>query len=176
MFTAKKNSTAKLGLALLAIAVVGLLATGCSQNSPLAPSDNGLDALLKSKAAGNHADGSIFVTPQKGGVLKLEVVGARTELHIPSGAVAEPVEITGSVESFMTENGMTFIYDFGPDGLVFLEPAKLKIKTDDKRDKVLTLWWFNPATDQWEFQACASPDANGTSQFRINHFSKYAIS
>ncbi len=176
MLTAKKTLLTKLGLAALILTASALLLAGCSTDAPLAPSDNGLDALLRGRLPTASNAGDLKIGPDRGGVLTIGVDGELSRLIISRGAVESEVTITAEVHNFTTARGTVRVYDFGPDGLVFLKPVMLVLKADVPRGTVLKLWWFNPATGAWEFQESVAPNRRGVTVFKIHHFSKYAIS
>ncbi|HEU4437506.1 MAG TPA: hypothetical protein VFR89_08575 [candidate division Zixibacteria bacterium] len=109
-----------------------------------------------------------------GGVLAIPVQNTDrvSLLTIPLGSLLQPTYITASAR-FDSRLNATF-YDFGPDGLAFLRPALLAHRAPGLNGKVLYLWYFNPATKQWE-KAGSSTVILGTATFSILHFSKWAV-
>lgn len=93
-------------------------------------------------------------------------------LTIPTGSLLQPVYITASAAFDSAENA-TF-YNFGPDGLQFLKPVSLVHRAREPDGTTLILWYYNPATGQWEKTGSATVVA-GTATFSILHFSKYAV-
>lgn len=141
----------------------------------------GKPGLWSLSGASDHVD-----VGWDGGTVVLNFTGAVSELVIPEGAVcvgAEDdetsecaVQITAQAVLVKTVFGPVAFFDFGPDGLQFAKPAVLYLKTRLQSGEVLRLFWFNPETGKWERQYRAKVDDDGVVEFKIYHFSKYAIS
>ncbi len=182
------KSFAVLGLGVAALAVA-LMVPGCS-NTPLAPTvgDNSRDAIqygdaqLQDPAAMAKLLGSLLSDTDSvlvggdGGAINLSLGGARSSLHVPNGALNASVSITALAWQFPTPWGTVTLYDFGPNGLAFTKAATLTLSTNLAKGTVLTLYWYNPSTGQWEVQAQSTVKNDGSVEFPIWHFSKYGIS
>lgn len=171
------------------LGVIGItlffLAFSCSQKTPTAP--------VVSQAP-NPAAGQVSTVPSVnlpivsdllgdtvgkligwlGGVLAIPVQNTNrvSLLTFPVGSLLQPTYITASAR-FDSRANITF-YDFGPDGLAFLKPVLLAHRAPDQNGKVLYLWYYNPATMQWE-KAGSTTVVLGTATFSILHFSKWAV-
>jgi len=205
MHNAKAKSLLKTGLAALVCAAFMVFAVGCSTNAPVAPS-NGDPTNLKALNAVLDAFGTdpfasiataddlakqvwyIYTVEeyadvrQDGGTIYLELNGVSSQLEVPKNAVCEEADsncfVRIDVEAIYlwTFYGDIVFYDFGPDGLVFNEDCTLLLDSKLPEGTVLTLFWYNPDTRQWEVDQQGEADHKGVVEFEINHFSKYAIS
>ena len=100
----------------------------------------------------------------------------RTGIVFPPAAVLQETEIEMKVvECFNRVDGMIYEYDFGPDGQQFAKTCTLFLELSGRNGKLLTLWWYNPETLDWE-AVRTEYLKNGRVSFKsINHFSKYGI-
>lgn len=178
------------------VSLVGLLLTislsvvylaGCSSNSTapeeLIPSDpqanwfdvatNGNDAAKGPKI---EIEGDLDVLPVgiAGGELSFSVEGIAVELDVPAGAVSTDVEITVDATRIKTVLGPIYLFDFGPDGLVFDKPLQLH-QPMPAGQRFAYLYYYNPETKAWELQQSVRV-VNGVAVFNIYHFSKYGVS
>jgi len=118
-----------------------------------------------------------------GATIYLNLGNGVSSFDIPNGAVCNNydgdgqcvVRITAKAAWFQTPYGNLALYDFGPDGLQFAKDCKLRVPTGFGFGKLISLYWFNPSTGQWEVQQSNKTDKQGFVQFNISHFSKYAI-
>lgn len=197
MLTAKKTPLFRLGLATLTLGVLAVLAAGCSQNAPNAPTDPDLDGLkaiahvegeygpdpLTAGAQDGPAkivtvsveSGEAVIGPE-GGVINLGLGSAASQFVVPHHALTEDVLIRVLAGKFPTPQCEVYLFDFSPDGLKFIRPATLTLHDDFQQGKLAKLYWFNPQTGLWQLQQVGKPDKKGNITFQIFHFSKYAIS
>lgn len=192
MFTAKKNSITKLAFAMLSIAVLGLLAVGCSQNSPLAPTTAGFEANAAPNKPGTSTptaneyatrefytvvNGSTAVIGPGGGTLNISFDdGAGATFAVPPLSLKRDVLITAQPSVVQAAAGPMYVFDFSPDGLRFLRPAILTLDADFVPGQPVKLYWLNERTGKWQVENIGIPDSDGKVKFQIFHFSKYAIS
>lgn len=174
--------------------VVGMSSiTGCG-NTPTGPvdQDHSLSALQfvdQQSGAGEplvsdsayarvlegllHDLTSLLVGPG-GGTLEVQLGDNSGTLRIPPGALRRLVRITmGALQHETPWNNAT-IFEFGPDGLVFILPAMLTLETDRPDGTLLRIYWWNPDKRVWVFQQAATV-RDGRVSFMIRHFSKYGI-
>lgn len=146
-------------------------------SDPFATLDSvGHDASALGKLIGTiYSDNDTVQANAEGGTIDLLLGNAVSSLEIPENALSTSVLVTVVALQVPTPYGDVTLYDFGPDGLSFSEPAVLTLETDLPKGTVLHLSWFDPATDRWEFQESAETDLNGKVEFHIRHFSKYGI-
>ena len=206
MKVAKGNSLIKTGFAALALVFLAAIVISCSSEAPFAPvvydqtSFKALNSVLNefgtdpfstlTDSDGNLAksgrweiveDSDYADVGADGGVITLKLRGAVSTFEIPKDAVCAHcdkdcvVRINAKALLFNTPFGPLVLYDFGPDGLVFDKDCKLKIEAGFK-DRVVDLFWFNPDTGVWELEQTVRVDKRGKAEFKIRHFSKYAIS
>ncbi|UCD62842.1 MAG: hypothetical protein JSW34_08735 [Candidatus Zixiibacteriota bacterium] len=117
-----------------------------------------------------------------GGLITLVSVGtsATQELLVPENTL--PYDVTISIELLRLESkksrDVTLIYECLPDGLVFTQPAILKldlVKTLGKKATCAHMYWLNPVTNQWESQGDYYPDAAGFVYLPFWHFSRWGV-
>jgi len=189
-----------------AVLSVVLFIGGCS-NNPLAPDatsqseyTNYDSEIYLARGKGSHGgnndpDGgggnttvtsSALITSQSGGTLSLGWESSSNKLSVPNGGVESDVTIEVTVTPIKGNNwgNKSVEFDFSPDGLVFLEPAKLTLSYKDLNLEfidgsddvgVVNLFWYNSSTKTWEFQESSSI-SKGHVVFHIDHFSKYGVS
>lgn len=192
----KKHTLAyTIGL-LLMVGAVGLL-TGCGEQ-PTGPSV-GVDDPVVIHNTGKGQDlratndggvvqsgliGGLVTVVEKtvsgvvgvaGGTLSTTLTSGQTKLIIPSGALDEAVRIDMYVKQTKPGERYYTEYEFGPHGLVFNTPSTLGLSLPYADGTVVSLRWFNPQTNEWEWQASKSV-RNGKVEFSVYHFSKYGIS
>ncbi len=183
-------------LAFLALMLVGF---GCSRLVPTAPEattdpateqDWGVpcnpispgDLPFEWTELTSQEDAAWFGT--SGGVINQVVDCVHMQFRVPPQALDASAYI--SVRSSLMARSLDGqVYkklelDFGPDGLVFSQPATLMFGTTllgSKEGDQLTLRWFNPETQTWEVvqKVLVTPGLLMVT-FNISHFSRYAIS
>lgn len=206
MKTVKGKSFFKFGFAVLSLSFLAAIVIGCSTDAPFAPSvsdqtnlkafnavidEFGADpfstfsASDSSLAKGDwyfRTDADFADVGADGGTVYLELGGASSVFEIPEEAVCSDadadclVRIMAEAILFGTPYGSVVMYDFGPDGQVFEKDCNLQLNTGLPEGYVLYLLWFNQDSGKWEIEQEAEADAKGVVQFKIKHFSKYAIS
>lgn len=115
-----------------------------------------------------------------GGTITLKFGAVTSTLKIPADAVCSGggscvVKITATALFFDTPLGPVFLYDFGPDGLLFAKACEFKVYGFTPNTTV-NMYWLNPATNVWELQQQVKALAHGEVKFVVTHFSKYGIS
>ncbi len=169
---------------IVAALAAALTIAGCSDNSPLSPdpgqgSEFGKLSLYdaKSEAEPVVADVSQTINAIDGGVIAIPSGSYNHSFEVPKDAIDSDVTISASVEKILIGRDVAVVFEFGPDGLVFNSPSKLKFDVGDlsSRDGVYNFYYFDPAVNAWVLQGSNSVD-RGYVEFDVSHFSKYAIS
>jgi len=179
------------------IMIAGII--GCSSTPPIGPQDDSL-LILNSLGLDPNADGwdeltnpdseglarvyfqvsdvALNVVPVGvfGGTIEMSLGSESSTLYVPSGALKEPVEIGAEAVLLVSGRDVLRLFDFSPDGLIFLRPAVLTLDTDLPPNTVLKLYYLNPNTGRWQLEQAAVTNGDGVVIFNIKHFSKYAIS
>lgn len=95
-------------------------------------------------------------------------------LIVPDGALAQNWNLSLRADLVATrdEKMSVALYEFFPDGLVYLKDCYLVQPTPFPDGTLLTLSWFNPVSEKWEEESVARVQ-NGKATFVIRHFSKY---
>lgn len=162
-----------------------LVISGCSDNSPLqsnTPQTDSMNRLIASGMSGGSSEpgtvsDSELIEKDAGGVIEIERESYLHLFTVPAGALDYDTEITveSSIERVLGKDMLVF--EFGPDGLVFNESAKLDVDMAELSSKAKwgKLYYFNPSNSKWEHQGSVSV-VDGIASFDIDHFSKYAIS
>lgn len=109
-----------------------------------------------------------------GGLLELTVDGLAVSINVPKGAVDGNVDITVDAKVVRTLLGSIYLFDFGPNGLIFNAPITVR-QPMPSGQLYAFLYYFNPDTKLWELQQAVKV-INGYASFNIFHFSKYGIS
>ena len=173
--------------------VTGLALTfnACTEQSPLAPAENGADASITTLAKKSHKDkkghkdknyavsGSTTLKfkkrAYKGGKIKLDqgskLTIAKNSLTPPPGTPAgAKVTITMNVELVNGE----LIFTFGPHGCQFDPPAELRIDYGDLGVELPTLYYVE--NGEYVKQAPDHVDTKGKFMLlHFDHFSRYAV-
>jgi hypothetical protein len=105
-------------------------------------------------------------------LIPIENTSDTSLLVIPKGSLLGLINITASAR--FDQDSRATIYQFGPDGLKFLSPALLLHRAREPNGRVLTLWYFNPKTQQWE-KTGTTRVIGGVATFPILHFSKWKV-
>jgi hypothetical protein len=117
------------------------------------------------------------ITAAKGG----KVVLGKASLNIPAGSLASDATITVETSAPSSDlpdsdkvKGM--VYDFGPDGTKFSEPAKLTLPSAGKpaADEEAVIAWLD--TDKMAWQDLATTvNADGSLSAEVSHFTNFAV-
>jgi hypothetical protein len=95
-------------------------------------------------------------------------------LIVPDGALDQNwnLSLRANLVPTRDEKMSVALYDFSPDGLVYLKDCYLVQPTRFPDGTLLVLSWFNPASGKWEEESVARVQ-NGRAVFVIKHFSTY---
>lgn len=176
-----------------AMAAIMLFPVGCSKMLPTAPADDGTQGLqpeeLWPAPPANPAPRPQSCTETasgwfglSGGELTVEAECLNLSLYVPKQALSNKIYISMNASLFYYCGDKVVLkglfLGFRPDGVVFSRPAIIKLEAsvlEAAAGDVLTLYWFNPETLLWEVQQ--EVKVNGEEvEFKIYHFSRYAIS
>lgn len=127
--------------------------------------------------AGSSQSASLKITAAKGG----KVVLGKASLSIPAGSLASDATITVETSAPSSDlpdsdkvKGM--VYDFGPDGTKFSEPAKLTLPSagEPAADEEAVIAWLD--TDKMAWQDLATTvNADGSLTAEVTHFTNFAV-
>jgi hypothetical protein len=182
-------------LGVATVLVCALLVAGCGHDaaSPVGPGSNdGGDGFGSVKDDGNgplacpRGLGSIVPTlvgrdsdsatiGVAGGEIDLTLGPYKSTFVVPGKALDKPVLISVDAVEYAGPSGEIAFFEFHPDGLVFLLPAKLTLQCSDPDGTMKHLYWLNPSSGRWQIVNVA-PVKGGEVRFNIAHFSKYGIS
>ena len=185
----KSGKEENMGRRLRGFSIVGLVVvlaaamafTGCSNNSPLAPDSNFMTKPRVVLGGDAQPLATLLVekdiSAEDGGVILINRDVYQHSFAVQPGAISSDTKI--SVKSYKEKvNGVdAIVFEFGPDGLVFSEAAKLNFQMGelDSRAGSAKLLYYDPNAKGWVLQANQSV-VDGHVNFSIYHFSKYAIS
>ncbi|MGH8004546.1 MAG: hypothetical protein ACRECJ_07470, partial [Limisphaerales bacterium] len=95
-------------------------------------------------------------------------------LIVPDGALDQNWNLTlrANLATTRDEKMSVALYDFFPDGLVYLKDCYLVQPTRFPDGTLLALSWLNPLSGKWEEESVARVQ-NGKAVFVIRHFSTY---
>lgn len=142
--------------ALAALTVVGGAGTGlagCSSDDVTAQAPT--STRISAATGGTVTDGAGTVS-----------------LEIPAGALAADTDISLAVAG-KTDQTVSSVYDFGPNGLTFLKPVTLKIKGTKPDGKDVAIAYEDNGT--WKPLTDTSVGTDGFVKATTTHFTKYAI-
>lgn len=178
------------------VVITAFTFVGCGKN-PVAPDQtnsavdvndpflkNKVDLTKESKEITRNGIG--WVTPNDGGVVRLNWGGRKTRLVFKSGTVESNILIRTSTTAMKLpfKGGFKLLeLDFGPDGTKFLKPVKLVVNASwlkpvglrKGNNRTLSLHWFNPESGDWEIIQSAKVK-KGKVIFYLTHFSRFGIS
>jgi len=178
------------GFSLVGVFVVlmaALVFNGCSNNSPLAPDPENL--LSTSKLVSKDLTSSASSGPESlcetqkvidaddGGQIDIVHGDYSHEFIVAPASIDDDTQITVKTSREVINGKDAIVFEFGPDGLVFSEAAKLNFEMGDLDSAATTaaLLYFDPRTNDWIIQD-SEDVSRGEVEFDIYHFSKYAIS
>lgn len=110
-----------------------------------------------------------------------EVVLGEASLSIPGGSLASDTMIT--LETSAPSNALPesasiqgLVYDFGPDGTQFSEPATLTLPAVGKpgADEEAVISWLDETDDTWQDLA-TTVHADGSLSAEVTHFTNFAV-
>lgn len=116
-----------------------------------------------------------------GGSIVIGTAGNFHEFYVPPGALSQPTLIQMEILKVEKKDNIVAVYDFGPDGLVFLQSAWLIVdpaKLLGKKATCVDFYYLdegvNPAV--WVLQGtyCVDPFTQKCA-IPVDHFSKYGI-
>ena len=159
--------------------------SGCSNNAPLAPDTeqiNPLDRLIGGYSAGELetvqlAEVDKYISSDRGGEIVIESGELEHKFEVPAGAIPKDTLISVVATKEEVNAKSAVVFEFGPAGLEFDPAAELEFDIADLNpdlDKA-SLYYYNPDRRRWELQEIKSVE-DGKVEFKIHHFSKYAIS
>ncbi len=95
-------------------------------------------------------------------------------LIVPDGALGQNwnLSLRANLVATRDEKMSVALYDFFPDGLVYLKDCYLVQPSRFPEGTLVALSWFNPASGKWEEESVARVQ-NGRAIFVIKHFSTY---
>lgn len=113
-----------------------------------------------------------------GGSIVVGTIGTFYEFIVSPDAV--PYDVTISVQITTLEKKyskeVAVVYDFSPDGLVFAEPAVLRMDVTKVLGKKVTeanLYYYNEQTKSWEHEGTYQAGSDGWVEMPIAHFSRW---
>lgn len=184
-------------LSIIAVLVVGLVFSGCSNNTPLGPDSNVEQSSLNRTAlplggsttteskdvGGDDLDLIVAIEVEKqicaakGG--KIDIVDNSYEhlFTIQANAIPSDTLITIAKTHEAVYGNESAVFEFGPAGLVFSSSSVLEFEMAELDSSATTakLYYYDPTDEEWDLQDTQSV-VNGTVSFDIDHFSRYAIS
>ncbi|MCD6161778.1 MAG: hypothetical protein J7K40_05120 [candidate division Zixibacteria bacterium] len=184
-------------LSIIAVLVVGLVFSGCSNDTPLGPDSNVEQTSLNRMIL--PLGGSTTTQSKGGGVGDLTVVtavevdkvikassGGKIDIvdnsyehlfTIQENAIPTDTLITIAKTHEMVNENESAVFEFGPDGLVFSSSSVLEFEMAELDSSAATakLYYYDPSDETWDLQDTKSV-VDGKVAFDIDHFSRYAIS
>ncbi|UCC45475.1 MAG: hypothetical protein JSU65_06030 [Candidatus Zixiibacteriota bacterium] len=119
-----------------------------------------------------------YLSAEDGGSIVIGTIGTYYEFYVPPDAVpydvAISVQITRLEKKYSKE--VAVVYDFSPDGLVFAQPATLRMdvtKVLGKKATEANLYYYNEQTKSWEHKGTYPAGADGWVSMPIEHFSRW---
>ena len=176
--TAKKSGSNVLAAVLLTVAAAMLL-TGCSTESPVAPTNEPTQPQVLSRGA--LATGALatpvplytsaVISAANGGRLQLfDVI-----LDIPAGALDNDTTYSIGIPDINV-----FFNEFGTDGLVFKQPVTVTMSYRDADlsgvdESSIRIGWWDAEHGQWIDMNCQLDKVNQVVTGQLYHFSAYAL-
>ena len=180
-------------LIVLPVLLAAFLMYGCGVD-PVSPTSDQGSPLSLGQAPGHLAvdrtqdcaEVSGWVTVEAGGSIDLGLKGKGGMFDVAPGSIDQDrlVKISVCRNEHPFGGSFEFVeFEFLPDGVTFNPAATLTIKAGSLNSvkksagelKVITLYYFNEATGNWEV-AAEAPVIKGKVVFKLDHFSKYGIS
>jgi len=175
----------------LVVALGVAIISGCGKLAPLSPDTQqeyeqltttqsveskwGVNSDFSSSPGmiGNGADTIFF-----------NLFGFSSRFIVKEDSKSLPVKVACKQSAQRTNQGMRYVYDFGPDGLRFNPAAILDLEMraldydnpDPSRPFAKgALYWWDQRRSEWVFLREIQPNGEGRVAFNIDHFSKYSI-
>ncbi len=160
-----------------------LVFNGCSNNAPTEPNLPQITDLDRLELGGGSLEPAEveldeeLISADDGGIIEIEHCGYSHEFIVEAGAIDDDTRITIKTSKEEIRGEAVIVFEFGPDGLVFKEAAKLKFQMAELNARAVSahLYFFNPRLNRWTYES-SSRISGGFAEFEIHHFSKYAIS
>ncbi len=179
----------------LALGTMTFFPLGCNRMLPTAPEDSvneySAEELWPSPPANLapwprtcSGETSGLCTPSGGAEFEVNTECFSLVFDVPSNAVLGSVLISVKVIQFNYMSDGEFekglFFNFGPDGLVFSEDARVEFEAEvvgAEDGDLVRLFWLNPETGLWAVeQEVMVEDEMVELEFYVSHFSRYAIS
>lgn len=184
----------------LAVVLTLFLVIGCSNKSPVQslypdpdnspsptvnPGPLNLDKILPGASEDSGSEPSPleefdykFINKTTGGIIEIDREEFTHEFEVMPGALEENTLITVRTVNEEVLGKEMIVFEFGPDGLDFGEPSKLRFEMAELSSTAGTgyLYYYDPVRKSWSMQSFANVGPSGIVEFDIDHFSKYAIS
>lgn len=116
-----------------------------------------------------------YLHADEGGVIEITAHGAVFSFVVAPNSFPEDTRFTLGI--YIVEDSpekTTVIYEFGPDGLVFSEPAHLILDANVVvPEGVETIDFFYLNKNRWMYQGTYDRNQNNQFDIDINHFSRY---
>jgi hypothetical protein len=177
--TAKKSGSNVLTVVLTMVAA--LLLTGCSTESPVAPTSQPETTQPQVLSRGAFASSAqttpipyyteAVISAATGGRLQLfDVI-----LDIPAGALDNDTTYSISIPDINV-----FYNEFGTDGLVFKKPVTVTMSYRDADlsgidESTIRIGWWDEDHGKWVDMSCQLDKVNRIVTGQLNHFSAYAL-
>jgi hypothetical protein len=178
------------GLTIVAAVLSLVLIIGCSDNLSVNPyHPDTIQSPTANVAGCRHTpryttsgdpiitEDSKVISIDEGGEISIVRDEYEHIFKVDPDAVDEDVEITIFSYEGKVWGKRAIIFEFGPSGLVFEEPAKLDFEMAELNNRAdyARLFYYNPNYKSWILKSVKAVE-QGEVEFEIDHFSKYAIS
>jgi hypothetical protein len=168
----------------LAVVLTLLFVMGCSDNTPVQPDvPNAQNLGLIMDEASEEMGGSYetydsaYIEASEGGKITIERETGVHTFVVERYSIKESTLITVKTENQKVLEKNMVVFEFGPDGLSFGKPARLRFDMGEFYGNTNTayLYYYDPIRKGWRLLDSVQAQ-NGVAEFGIDHFSKYAIS
>jgi hypothetical protein len=161
---------------LVLLAAVVIIA-GCSSHTPTSPLLNSPTELTKQLPEPLELVAvSQLVSPNETDTIEIIQKTSIDKFIVPAGALNTAKTIEIKTKKDKTNGIDRLVFEFGPEGLVFNSATHLNVDITKLKATARTanLYYFDPTVNDWVYQGTVVVD-QGRVDFRIYHFSKYAI-
>lgn len=171
----------------LAVVLTLFFVIGCSNNTPVQPTDPdpvelgaiafGERGAQLPEASSIEEYDSSYIEKSAGGTVEIERGDYNHEFVVEPNAIDQSTTITvRSVNEVILGKDM-ILFEFGPDGLEFSKSATLSFDMNelDGDASKAKLYYYDPVKKKWNYQVTVDV-VDDIAEFAIDHFSKYAIS